>query len=165
VSIAGDILASYPAPGQVLRRRLAAGRREPRALAVLMGACALIFVGQWPRLARDAAFDPAIGLDARLAGAFFAWILLAPLIFYLLALLSLGLLRLFGRGTAGFETRMALFWALLAAAPVFLAAGLVTGFTGAGPLATAVGALALLAFLWIWLGGLSAVAGRKGTAE
>ena len=39
-----DIAATYRGPGGVLRRLLARGQREDRALAILMAGCALVFV-------------------------------------------------------------------------------------------------------------------------
>ncbi len=49
-----DIAAMYRGPGAVMRRQLARGRREDRALAILMAACALVFISQWPALSRAA---------------------------------------------------------------------------------------------------------------
>ena len=46
-----DILRTWRDPRGVIRDRLSAGVREDRALATVMGACALMFVAQWPRLA------------------------------------------------------------------------------------------------------------------
>ena len=57
-------------------------------------ACGLIFVAQLPRLARESWLDPTIGLDARLAGAFFAWMVAMPLLLYAIALLAHIALRL-----------------------------------------------------------------------
>ena len=54
MSVALDILRTFRAPRAVLRKRIASGAREDRALAILMGACLLIFVAQWPRLSREA---------------------------------------------------------------------------------------------------------------
>jgi hypothetical protein len=67
--VSTDILESYVRPRQVFRRKLDGGTDEGRALATLIGACLLIFVAQWPGLARAAHADPAIPLDARMGGA------------------------------------------------------------------------------------------------
>ena len=54
MAITENILATYRDPSKVLIRLLSLGPREDRALAYLMGACILVFIAQWPKLARDA---------------------------------------------------------------------------------------------------------------
>ena len=119
-----DIPATYRSPRAVFRRQLALGPREDRALLYLLLACGLIFVAQWPRLA-------ARGISGRRrcrsmrgsAGALLAWVFIAPLALYGLAALShLAARGLRGQGT-GYTARLALFWALLAAAPLWLLNG------------------------------------------
>jgi len=132
VSIVLDIAKTYVRPSEVQAQRMAGPPREDRALAVLIAACVLIFVGQWPRLSREAFLDPTIAIDARMAGALFAWVLMMPLVFYALALVLHGVMRLMGRETTGFRVRMALFWALLASTPLWLLSGLMLGFAGPG---------------------------------
>ncbi len=48
--ITTDIVESYRRPRAVLRRRMGGAENEGRALALLMGACLLIFISQWPGL-------------------------------------------------------------------------------------------------------------------
>ena len=62
MSLVADIAKSYWAPGVVVATRLRVVS-EPQALATLMGACLLIFVGQWPVIARAAFLDPEIELS------------------------------------------------------------------------------------------------------
>ena len=81
-------------------------------------ACGLIFLAQLPRLARESWSDPTVGLDARLAGAFFAWMVAMPLVLYAIALLVQVVLRLVRWPATGYACRAALFWALLASTPV-----------------------------------------------
>ena len=136
-----------------MRRLLAMGPREDRALAFLMGACLIFFVAQWPSIARRAHLDGR-DMDTDLAGALFATLFLLPLVFYAVAGLSRLLARgLGGRGT-GYGARLALFWSLLAASPLVLLNGLVAGFIGSGPELTMVGGLWLAVFLWFWMRGL-----------
>ena len=158
MSIALDILRTYRAPRRVLRGRVSGRAREDRALAVLMGGCILMFVAQWPRISREAHLDETIGFDARLAGALFGWIFIAPLFFYVLALVTIWSLKLAGSVATGFEIRMALFWALLASSPLWLLTGLMSGFIGPGPITTGVGLLAFGAFLVFWVAGTNEVA-------
>ncbi|MBB06205.1 YIP1 family protein [Pseudooceanicola sp.] len=156
MSIVADIAATYRRPAAILRRRLQAGQREDRALAVLMAGCALLFVAQWPRLARQA-FETGAELDMLLAGSLMALIFILPLLFYGLAALSHLIGRVLGGQGDHHSARMALFWALLAASPAFLLHGLTQGFVGPGPQAAVTGALALAVFAWFWLAGLIAV--------
>lgn len=157
MSVSRDIVASYRDPAPVLRRRAADGPREDRALAILMVACLLIFVSQWPRLAREAYFEPEIPFDARLGGTLLAWIFIVPLVLYLLGALSHMVLRIFGASGSWYDARLALFWALLAAAPLWLLNGLVAGFIGPGLQQSIVGAVGFFAFIALWFRGLWAL--------
>jgi len=148
--ISTDIVESYRRPRRVFRRRLA-GAQEAQALAVLMGACLLIFVAQWPGLARDAHLDPSIPLDARLGGALLASLFLLPLIAYGIAAISHLGARVLGGNGSFLGARLALFWALLAVSPLMLLHGLVRGFIGAGPAQTAVSVAVLAVFLILWV--------------
>ncbi|MCW1933716.1 YIP1 family protein [Pararhodobacter zhoushanensis] len=152
MALTTDIVASYRRPRAVLRS-LQGDRREARILVYLMLACALIFVAQWPRLARDAHMDETIPLDALLSGALFAWIFIAPLAFYALGgMLSL-VLRIAGPVDA-FAVRLGLFWALLVAAPLMLFQGLVAGLIGPGLQANLAGLPAAVAFFAVLIAGL-----------
>lgn len=154
MSVTTDIAASYRGPGKVLRALLARGAHEPRALAYLMGACGVMYVAQWPRLAREAHLLPDTDLQSALGGALLATLIFWPLIFYLVAGLSQLVARALGRPIDGYGTRLALFWALLAASPLALLNGLVAGFIGSGGALTLVGILWFAAFLWFWSSGL-----------
>jgi len=160
MSVVADIAATYLGPRRVIRRILAAGVREDRALVTLLAGCAVVFMAQWPRLSREAHLSGE-DLNIQLGGALFAWLFLMPLVLYALALLSHWALRVTGGQGAPFAARMALFWALLASAPVMLFWGLVAGFVGPGPGLSAVGAIWLAAFLWFWLAGL--IEARRAT--
>ncbi|RXV62240.1 YIP1 family protein [Roseovarius sp. A46] len=148
-----DIIATYRGPRRVVRRLLEMGPREDRALVMLIAACVLVFVAQWPRLAREAHLTEQ-ELNPLLGGALLAWVFLAPLLLYALALLSHGAARLIGgRGTA-YGARLALFWAFLAASPLMLLRGLVAGFIGPGPGLQGVDLIWCGVFLWFWISGL-----------
>jgi hypothetical protein len=154
VAVTTDILAAYRRPRAVLRRQLQGGEREDRALIYLMLACLLIFVGQWPALQRAALADPDTPLDARVGGALMAWLFVAPLAMYALAGLSHLIARLLGGRGTGFGARLALFWSLLVAAPLWLFYGLVAGLIGPGPALSATGVVAFGAFVVLWLAAL-----------
>ncbi len=154
MSVALDIARTYRAPRRVLRRRAAPPVSEPRALAILLAGCLIMFVAQWPVISRAAWEDPSIPLDARLGGALLGWLIIAPLAFYGIAALSHAAALVFRGRASWYEARMALFWALLAASPLWLLTGLVGGFVGDGPAFTLTGSLAALAFLVFWGAGL-----------
>ncbi len=150
---ARDIVATYRGPRAVMRRLLSIGQREDRALVILMAGCVVMFIAQWPRLARQA-YLTGEELNPLLGGALLAWAFIAPLILYAIALITHGIARLAGGRGTGFGARMALFWALLAASPLVLLHGLVGGFIGPGPALTAVGAVWLVVFALFWALGL-----------
>lgn len=148
-----DIVATYRGPRRVVRRLLDMGEREDRALVMLVGACVVVFVAQWPRLAREAHLAER-DLNPLLGGALMAWLFIAPLLLYAIALISHWIARLIGgRGTA-YGARLALFWAFLAASPLILLHGLVAGFVGPGPGLQGVGLIWCGVFGWFWLSGL-----------
>lgn len=153
MSVLRDIRQSYLGPRKVARRLLAAGKREDRALAMVMGACMLMFIFDWPRLAREAHLEGG-DLQMMIGASLMAWVFFMPLALYLLGWLTHLVAKLFcGRGDS-YGARLALFWALLAAAPLALLNGLTRGFVGPGLEAQAVGFIWLICFLWFWLSGL-----------
>lgn len=156
MSAVRDIVATYGGPRRVVRRILQAGAREERALVILMAACLVVFVAQWPRLARQA-HEQGQELNPLLGGALFAWLFLMPLVLYTLALISHWVLKALGGKGQPYGARIALFWALLASTPVMLLWGLTAGFVGPGAALTLVGAFWLAIFLWVWLSGLAEV--------
>lgn len=159
MAITTDILESWRRPSAVIRRKLARGENEAGALVTLMGACALFFVARWPALSRQAWENAQTGLPPTEAATLqtllginmFAMIFVAPFLFYTVALLSYGVLRLFRSPIRPYGARLALFWALLAISPAVLFQGLVAGFSGPGPALTLVAMLVMGAFLWLWL--------------
>lgn len=155
MGLAGDILSGWLRPRATIRRQLAGGVREDRALMLLMLGCAGLFVAQWPRLAREASLDPSVPLEARLGGALLGLMFLAPLGLYALAALSHLVARMLG-GQGSFGTaRLALFWSLLATLPGFLLHGLAQGFLGPVALTRIIGWAVLAVFLTIWFLSLS----------
>jgi ABC-type multidrug transport system fused ATPase/permease subunit len=153
MAVTSEILATYRGPGRVMARLMSDGPREDRALAILLGACVVMFIARWPSISREA-FLAGEEPQARMAGALMGVVFILPLLSYVVALLSQGVIRLFGRKATGYSTRVALFWALLAASPLTLLAGLVAGFIGQGVELTITGALWFAVFLWFWIAGL-----------
>lgn len=163
MALTADIVASYRRPRAVAEGKIAT-RREDLALMYLMLSCALVFVGQWPVIQRRAYLG---GEDFGLlfGGSLFAWIFAAPVLLYLLAWLVHLASRALRRPVGAFGARMALFWALLAASPLWLLNGLTAGMIGPGPALTLVGAVAAGAFTWFWVAGIGAARGIEARAR
>lgn len=168
MAVTTDIARTWRRPRAVIRHLLDQGRREDRAIAYLMIACLLTFVAQWPRLRREAYQIEAVptvmteeqmiafldgwsAFDRLVSYEFLAWLMLWPLIFYLLAALSHLVARLFRGQGSFYSARIALFWSLLATVPLLLLHGLTAGLIGPGPQTQLIGALWLGAFAVIWL--------------
>ncbi|MCC6941637.1 MAG: hypothetical protein IT551_08525 [Novosphingobium sp.] len=164
MSVGAEILASYRDPAGPVGRLIAAGPREDRALAMLMAAAVLQFVARAPALARAAHLDPSVPLDARLGISLFAMLFMLPLLAYGLAMIAHLFMRMLGRTGAAAGARVALFWALLAIAPVSLLHGLIEGLAGPVPLVRFLGAVVFAGFLWFWGRGM-AVAYRRQRGE
>jgi len=130
-------------------------------LPVLMLAMLITLVAQTPGLSRAAQLDPSVPLDARIGGAALGTMFMMPLIAYAVAGLSGLLIRLTPWRLEPRHARLALFWALLAAAPATLLAGLVAGLIGPSPALTLTRTVAGLGFLFIWGAGIAALARRK----
>ncbi len=164
MAITTDILRTWRSPRQVFRGLLEQGQREDRLIFLVMLGCFLMFVAQLPILARVswqsqelAATNPDYEvreLQMLIGSAFFGWLMLMPLVLYLVAGLGYLVLRLFRRPINGHGARLALFWAVLAAAPVFLLLGLLTGLNGQGPGATLVAVVWGAALVVFWVQGL-----------
>jgi hypothetical protein len=152
MSLSSAIVASWRGPRAVLRRLLAQDRSEGRLLMYLVLALGLLFVAQVPRLLRAATTE--VPFDALMAGTLFALMMLGPLVLYLLAGMLALVLRLVAP-VEGYAVRLALFWALLAAAPLAMGQAALVHWVGPGPLALAAGGAVFGAFAVILGAGLS----------
>ena len=153
MSVVRNILRSWRAPRAVVRQLLAIGKREDRALAYVMGACIIIFVSQWPALARQAHLT---GQDVQqlISYSLLGWVFVWPLLFYGIGAISHLIAKALGGKGTFYGARVALFWALLASTPAALLYGLLSGFVGQDTGTQVVGALWLAGFGFIWLSGL-----------
>jgi hypothetical protein len=151
MAVTTDILATYRHPRQVIRRLLDGPIHEGRALAYLMLGCVLVFIAQWPRLSRDAAFNPDHDMTELASGELMVWIFYAPLAFYFLAAVAHMVARLFGGQGNWYTARMATFWTLVALSPLWMLRGLVAGFIGPGVALEATRLVALMVFALLWV--------------
>ncbi|MFB9223715.1 hypothetical protein [Paracoccus cavernae] len=153
------IVRSWWQPGSVLREMR--GTPDRVLIVILMVAMLIFLVAQAPGHARAAELDPSIPLDARIGGAVLAVMFIMPVIAFALAALVAALSKLTPRPVSPEDSRLALFWALLAVSPAMLLAGMTGGFLGQGLPLTITQSIAGLGFLFIWGAGLRAVAGHK----
>jgi len=153
MSVTTDIVQMYRRPRAVITRLLSMGQREDRALAILMGACLVVFFAQLPRLARGNHIEGG-SLQQAMAYEFMSWMMLWPLIFYAIAALAHLIAKVFRGQGAWYQARITLFWALLAATPLMILNGLVAGFIGPSPALNLTGTLWFVAFLLFWALGM-----------
>jgi hypothetical protein len=147
MSVMRNIYDSYRRPATVYQSFVTDHFEEKTALGFLAGGCLLAFISRWPTAARDAYLSDQ-ALDMLLGAALFAWIFIAPLLFYALAGVLTLLLFIGGLRDIGLPLRLSLFLSFLAAAPLMLIYGLVSGFLGRGVLTNLIGVLWLGVFLW-----------------
>ncbi|MGR3485151.1 MAG: hypothetical protein ACU0BF_07380 [Paracoccaceae bacterium] len=168
MSVTRDMRRAWARPGAVMRDHLARGADESRALGFLMIGCFVVFIAQWPRLARE---SQGFGLPAEavppdiqllMTYALFAWMIVVPLLFYGIAAISWLPIRAVRRDVPMARSRLALFWAHLASSPAALLWGLTVGFLGTSVQSNLTGAIWIGAFFWIWLGGLRAAVRAAG---
>lgn len=155
MSVVAEIIATWRDPAGPVGRLLSAGPREDRSLVILIAATVLMFVARTPDLARRAALDPTVPLEASLGITLFVMLFLLPPLAYALASASHLAMKVLGRAGPAHGARVALFWAMLAIVPGLLLQGLAAGFIGphSGP-ARLVGVGVFLLFLWFWGRGL-----------
>lgn len=152
------ILQSWWAPRRVVRGL--AGTPDRVMLVLLMAAMLIFLIAQAPGHAREAELDPSVPFEARMGGSLLAVMFVMPLLAYAVAALVSALSRLTPWRLAPEDSRLALFWALLAVAPAMLLSGLVAGLIGSGPALSLTRAIAGLGFVMIWCAGISALARR-----
>ena len=145
-----DIVESWRHPRVVLRRLLGQRRSEPFAFSLLVTGLILLYVSLTPFLAREAYLHPEQPLTQRLLASALAMGATLP-VWYGLAALGHAVARVLGGAGGYYGGRIALFWALVAAAPALLVAGLVRGRMGLGPASNATGLLAAGVFLVFWV--------------
>lgn len=153
VGILPRIVASWWAPGRVVASLR--GLPDRALIAILMAAMLVFLIAQAPEHARAAHLDPTVPLEARMGGAILGVLFLMPLLAYGLAALVSGLSRLTPRPVGPRESRLALFWALLAVSPAMLLAGMTAGLVGPGAALSLTRMVAGIGFLVIWGAGLS----------
>jgi len=155
MSVTNDMVASLRRPQDVMRRHLALGQREDRALIYLMASCVVFLISNLPVISRNAHLA-GTDMGADLGATILAWLFVAPLGLYLVAAVMRVFTKALGCKASWFEVRLVLFWSLLASTPFILLNGLTAGLIGPGIQLNIIGALWGLVFLWVFIGGLRA---------
>ena len=145
MSVVSNVLYTYRSPSKAFERMYARPDSEATSLGYLMGACFLTYVAQWPYLARQAHLEE-FNLQTNLAASLLAWLLIAPLLLYTLAIVLYFFHKFFKGSKSSAQIRMGLFWSFLAATPIMMLFGLVKGFLGHGTAASIVGFFWFVAF-------------------
>jgi hypothetical protein len=155
--VSRDIAQMYSRPRAVVRGLYAMGPREDRAIAWLMIGCFLVFISRLPALQR-AAMNTESNFQQDTIYAFFALLMIAPLLFYLMAAIFFLMTKVVRPNVTAYGARLAVFWGWLAATPVALFYGLLVGFNGLDhPGTVLIGAVWLVVLLWFWISGLAEV--------
>ena len=141
MSIVSNVLHTYRSPSKAFELMYARPANEATSLGYLMGACFLTYVAQWPYLARQAHLEE-FNLQTSLAASLLAWLLIAPLLLYTLAIVLYFFHKLFKGSKSSAQIRMGFFWSFLAATPIMMLFGLVKGFLGDGT------AVSIVGFFW-----------------
>ena len=142
MSVVSRVLLTYRSPSRAFDLMYGRPINESSSLGYLMGACLFTYVAQWPYLARQAHLD-GFDLQTSLAASLLAWLLIAPLLLYTLALFVYFFHKVLGGGKSSAQIRMGLFWSFFAASPLMLLLGIVKGFLGSGNAENIVG------FAWL----------------
>ncbi|UPH70558.1 hypothetical protein LGT41_0012260 [Abyssibius alkaniclasticus] len=152
MSLGADIIGAWRQGwGNALRRQMASGAGEERALGWVMVATVMLVAAQMPASYKAAAQNidqPEQAPIAVLMIAVFS-LFLAPLSFYALAALSHLVARLLGATGPFLNARLGLFWALLCVAPLALISAAFGNSLGP-ELSNPLQYVVLLVFLVIW---------------
>ncbi len=161
MSTVSAILRSYRAPREVMRTHRASGADEATGLTWLFIACILFFMARLPELSRQSHFAGLEGEEIPVASlalpVFYGTVLLAPMMFLLVAAASHLLVKVLGGQGRWLDARLALFWALLCVTPVVLLQGLIAGFVGPGTELTMAAGLVFVIFVYLWINNLIAL--------
>jgi len=153
--VSRDIGQMYRRPRAVVRGLFDMGPREDRAIAWLMIGCFLVFLSRLPALQRNA-ISGGSNFQQDAIYAFFALMMIAPLLFYAIAGVLFLVTKAIRPAATSYGARLAVFWGWLASTPLALFYGLLVGFNGLDhPGTIMIGALWLVVLLWFWISGLA----------
>ncbi|MCY4543368.1 MAG: hypothetical protein OXB95_13405 [Rhodobacteraceae bacterium] len=155
MTAASDVLATYHSPRRVFRRKLES-TGDASSFMHLTVACLLLFVGQLPGLLRASSETPLEApLEALAAGRFLGTMIVAPLALNLVAAVAAQILKTVGWNVTWRQSRVVLFWSLLAVSPWALPLGLAGTLSSAALGHQIVTIAVFLLFLLLWMYGLA----------
>ena len=163
MSALADIVAFHLRPRFVARKRLTETVSEGQAFCYLILACLLLFFIQLPEmLCFVANGESHLPFDAVASAQLIGALVFAPLFFYFLSAVAGLAIRVTNRRLAWRDSRVALFWALLASVPSMMVLGLVRVLTQSAIILWPLSALTGMIFLLFWASGLrEAISGRS----
>ncbi len=121
MSLVGDIVRAYVAPGKVMQMQLDRGIREPQTLFYSMLFGAMNLIANFPRIAATAPDQDT--LTGMMSGLFIGYIFFMPLMLYGLAAFIHWVILKFGGQANWPEARRALSWSAVVTIPFVLLSG------------------------------------------
>ena len=150
-----DILRTYRRPCHVIEGKLKHAPSDRRAVAYLFAGCTIYVAAAVPNLIREnLTYRHDIPLAAWISGALLGGIIFLPLVFYFLAAAVRILLWPLGWRVSWLHSRISLFWAVLASAPLALLIGISEGFFGRSTFNAALSWIDLGILVLFWAIGL-----------
>lgn len=156
MSVTSDIIESWRRPRKVVRRHLARGRSEAFAFSLLFVGLLIAFIAQYPSVVQVVQQNPEVPLSAQLLGRALGILAMIPVFYAAAAATRLIGMAVGGRGS-WYGARIALFWALVAVAPLVLLMGMVNALIGPGSQLMLTVILAFAGFMFQWIIGLMVV--------
>ncbi len=170
--VVAGIARAWRDPRGAMARLIDEGLNEPRALAHLVAACFLLLVASLPNAVREArVVDIEDSLSGVIAAHLFGYMFVLPLVLYGVAALAHLAARVFRGGGGYLGARSALFWTVLAGAPIALALALfgvaVEAMTGGArlPWLSLPGYAGLAFWIWLYAGALAEAEGFASTGR
>lgn len=164
--VVAGIARAWRDPRGAMSEMIDEGLNEPRALAHLVAACFLLLVASLPNAVRESrVVDIEDSLSGVIAAHLFGYMFVLPLILYGVAALAHLAARGFGGAGGYLGARSALFWTVLAGAPVALALALfgvaAEAMSGGArlPWLSLPGYAGLAFWIWLFAGALAEVEG------
>lgn len=112
----------------------------------LLAACLITFLSTLPVSMRES-LGSDISFESLMVAAFFAWVFIAPLAFYVVALVFWGGLWVF-LSIPSHQVRAVIFQAFFNTAPILLIFGIVRGYLGTGTPSLMIGAVWAGTLFW-----------------
>lgn len=155
MSTLSDIVIFHIKPRLVIRRRISHSTGDGEALLYLLLACFAFFLAQIPEMVRlNINYGSEFPFHGMVAARFVGVAIFAPILFYIVSALTRIVLKAGGLKISWLNSRISLFWALLASTPMMLALGVVQGLTQSNIVLWSATVIVGLLFLFFWIIGI-----------